>query len=133
CRGRCATGRPGTLRPRRASWLAPWTSPTAAIVPPALYTAGHHHPARFALRLAQLVRTMAPMSKPYDAAGKDLVAGYPIDWVCFLDRPAPAVEVIDTDLSTVTAASDKVLKVLDVEPWLLHAELQSGPRTDLDE
>jgi hypothetical protein len=33
----------------------------------------------------------------------------------------------------VTAASDKVLKVLDADPWLLHAELQSGPRADLDE
>ena len=73
------------------------------------------------------------MSKPYDATGKDLIADYPADWLRFLGRTAPGVEVIDTDLSTVTAASDKVLKVLDADPWLLHAELQSGPRTDLDE
>jgi hypothetical protein len=73
------------------------------------------------------------MSKPYDATLKDLIADYPADWLRFLGLPAPGVEVIDSDLSTVTAASDKVLKVLDAEPWLLHAELQSSPRTDPDE
>lgn len=68
------------------------------------------------LCLARLLRTMARMSKPYDATGKDLLTSYPTDWLHFLDLPAPGVEVIDTDLSTVTAASDRVLKVLDAEP-----------------
>jgi predicted transposase YdaD len=36
------------------------------------------------------------------------------------------VEVIDTDVSTVSAAADKALLIRDPEPWVLHVELQSS-------
>jgi predicted transposase YdaD len=36
------------------------------------------------------------------------------------------VEVIDADVSTVTAAADKVLRVHDPDPRLVHLELQAG-------
>jgi hypothetical protein len=39
--------------------------------------------------------------------------------------------VIDADLATVTAASDKVVRVLDAPPWLLHLELQAAHETNL--
>ena len=74
------------------------------------------------------------MTKPYDASLKDLLEAYPADWLPLAGQQATGrVEVIDADLATVTAAADKVLRVLDPEPWLLHWELQSSPKTDLDE
>ncbi|HEX6985712.1 MAG TPA: hypothetical protein VF170_10055, partial [Planctomycetaceae bacterium] len=36
------------------------------------------------------------------------------------------VELIDADLATVTAEADKVFRIGEPEPWLLHLELQSG-------
>jgi hypothetical protein len=41
------------------------------------------------------------------------------------------VEVIDADLSTVTAAADRVLRVAEDPPWLFHVELQSSRDPDL--
>src|SRR5262249_868567 len=34
------------------------------------------------------------------------------------------VQVVNSDLSTVTAEADKVLRVEAIEPWLIHIELQ---------
>jgi hypothetical protein len=73
------------------------------------------------------------MSKPDDASLKDLIATYPADWAALVGTPPAAVEVIDADVSTVTAAADKILRLGDPEPWLLHIELQSSPRTNLAE
>ena len=36
------------------------------------------------------------------------------------------VTVIDADVSTVTAAADKVLRVDEPEPWVLHLEFQAS-------
>jgi hypothetical protein len=70
--------------------------------------------------------------KPYDTALKDLVESHPADWVAFVGTPTTApVHVIDADLATVTAAADKVIRVEEREPWILHLELQSSPTTDL--
>lgn len=67
------------------------------------------------------------MSKPFDATSKDLLEAGPADWLAFLHRPpAERVEVIDSDLSTVSAAADKVLRVHDPDPGLLHLELQAA-------
>src|SRR5262249_21396032 len=52
---------------------------------------------------------------------------YPQDWMAHLGLPrAVPVEVIDADLSAVTAGADKVLRVLDPTPWLLHLEFQAS-------
>lgn len=73
------------------------------------------------------------MSKPYDATSKDLVEADPAGWVAYLGHPvAPAaVRLVDADVSTVTADADKVIRVDDPAPWLLHLEIQANRDVDL--
>ena len=54
------------------------------------------------------------------------------DWLplCGLTTTAE-LEIINADLSTVTAAADRVLFVRDDPPWLLHLELVSSRDDDL--
>jgi hypothetical protein len=67
------------------------------------------------------------MAKPFDATLKELVEAYPHDWLIQLGLPASLpIEVIDADLSTVTAQADKVLRVREDSLWLLHLELQAS-------
>ena len=58
------------------------------------------------------------MSKPFDATPKGLVEIRPTDWPAFLGSTASAVEVVDADVSTVTAGADKVLMGTD-EPFVI--------------
>ena len=51
------------------------------------------------------------MSKPFDATPRGLVEIRTTDWPAFVGVVARAVEVVDADVSTVTAAADKVLFV----------------------
>ena len=68
------------------------------------------------------------MSKPFDASPKDLVQLRPADWPPFVGVSARSVEVVDSDLSTVTAATDKVLLVrTDAGARIQHFDFQSGP------
>jgi predicted transposase YdaD len=68
------------------------------------------------------------MSKKYDATPKGLVEMGPADWAAFLGLPADAVEVVDADVSTVTAAADKVLRVHTAAGALIqHIDFQAGP------
>lgn len=74
------------------------------------------------------------MPGPYDASLKELIERYPSDWVALTGHSASTpVQVLDADLATVTAAADKVLRVQESEPWLLHLELRSSPKSDLPE
>src|SRR4051812_40564147 len=67
------------------------------------------------------------MAKPFDATLKELVGAYPWDWLRQLGiSAAEPVEVLDADLSTVTAQADKILRIPGSPPWLLHLELQSS-------
>lgn len=67
------------------------------------------------------------MTKPYDATTKDLIESDPAGWVEFFGRTVPraAVELVDADLSTVTTDADKVIRVAEAEPWILHLEIQT--------
>lgn len=67
------------------------------------------------------------MSHPYDASTKFLLQTRMADWLplCGHATSSP-VEVVDADLATVTAAADRILRVHDDPPWLLHLELQSS-------
>src|SRR5690348_9571469 len=68
-----------------------------------------------------------PMSKPFDAPLKRLPEDYPQDWARLVGVPKSSqVTVIDADLSTVTAAADKVLRIDEANPWLLHLEFQAS-------
>ena len=72
------------------------------------------------------------MPKPYDATTKFLVEGFPADWLAFAGLgPVGRVDVIDANLSTITAEADKVLRVDGPEPWLAHVELQTSHEADL--
>ena len=67
------------------------------------------------------------MSKPYDATLKYLVESYPNDWLALAGfGPGERVDLIDANLSTITAEADKVLRVDGAEPWLAHVEFQTG-------
>ena len=68
------------------------------------------------------------MSKPFDATPKGLIQLGPADWPAFLGHIADAVEVVDADVSTVTAAADKVLRVHTAQGRLIqHIDFQAGP------
>ena len=70
----------------------------------------------------------------FDVSTKELVWDDPAAW---LDRlgigPRGPVEVIDSDITALTAAADKVIRVGGPEPYLVNIELQSSHQTDLVE
>ena len=67
------------------------------------------------------------MPKPYDATTKFLVEGFPADWLALAGlTPSGRVEVVDANLSTITAEADKVLRVAGPDPWLSHVEFQAS-------
>ena len=67
------------------------------------------------------------MPHPYDASTKYLVETRLADWLPLCGRTTTAeLQVVDADLATVTAAADRVLRVCEDPPWLLHLELQSS-------
>lgn len=64
--------------------------------------------------------------KRYDAATKTLLGIRPHDWLRFLGLPTDvSVEILDTDLSSVSAAADGLLKVGEESPFGLHIEFES--------
>jgi predicted transposase YdaD len=68
------------------------------------------------------------VSKPFDATPKGLLEVGPADWPAFLGVVARTVEVVDADVSTVTAATDKVLLIrADDGDRVQHFDFQSGP------
>src|SRR5262245_61689179 len=66
------------------------------------------------------------MAQQFDITLKHLIEAYPADWIALCGRkPKGPVEVIDSNLATVSAEVDKVILVHDPEPWLHHVEVQS--------
>lgn len=73
------------------------------------------------------------MAKRYDATLKQLVEGHPADWLALAGFPtAGGVRMVDADVSAVTAAADKVIRVGGPRPYIAHAEFQAGPDASLD-
>ena len=70
------------------------------------------------------------MPKPFDAATKFLTEAQPDDWVSLFSLPIGQTQVLDADLSTVTAAADRVFRVGAKEPYLLHLEFQGNVDTE---
>ena len=67
------------------------------------------------------------MSKLFDALTRSLLEKYPADWLNQLGLiHGEPVRVINSDLSSVTAEADKVIRVEGLQPWLVHIELQAG-------
>ena len=70
----------------------------------------------------------------FDVATKELIWDGPAEWLERLGiGPVGPVEVIDSDVTTLTAAADKVIRVGGAEPYLVNVELQSSHQTDLAE
>ena len=64
----------------------------------------------------------------FDVSAKELVWDDPAAWLeRFAIGPRGPVEVIDSDITTLTAAADKVLKIGGSEPYLVNIELHSTP------
>lgn len=71
------------------------------------------------------------MAKPFDATTKFLVETHPADWVRLLKLPYAEAKLLDTDLSTVTAAADTFLRVGTIPPYLLILDFQGNSDTEL--
>lgn len=70
--------------------------------------------------------------KPFDVTVKQLVEADPAGWLRYIgSAPSGPVRVIDSDLSTLLIAADKVIRVDEVEPWLAHIEFQTGADAEL--
>jgi predicted transposase YdaD len=66
------------------------------------------------------------MALPFDATMKELLR-YSHDWLeCLGVHVQGPVEEISADLSTVSAPADKVFRIGEASPWLLHLELQAS-------
>jgi predicted transposase YdaD len=72
------------------------------------------------------------MSKPYDAATKYLVEANSADWLALAGVTGVEAEVINAELSTVTAAADRAIFVKSPAPWLVNLALQSDPDPTLE-
>jgi predicted transposase YdaD len=72
------------------------------------------------------------VSKPFDASPKMLLEFGPADWAAFVGVKAQSVTIQDADVSTVTAAADKVLRVRTREgERIQHFDFQAGPDATL--
>jgi hypothetical protein len=62
-----------------------------------------------------------------------MIQAHPADFNDYADLPAgTSVRVVDADLSTISAAADKLILVDGPNPYAAHHEIQSGPRPNLD-
>jgi hypothetical protein len=70
--------------------------------------------------------------KPFDASTKFLVEMRPEDWIDFLNLPLGRTQLVDADVSTITAAGDKIVQVetLSGEKYGVHFEFQAGRDPD---
>jgi predicted transposase YdaD len=66
------------------------------------------------------------MPNPFDETLKHLVEAQPTAWLEYVGLPGRSAEVIDADLSTLTAEADKVIKFRGRKSSLLHLEFQSS-------
>ena len=69
------------------------------------------------------------MSKPFDTTTRQLIELGPADWLAYLGFPVAdpsRVTVIDSNLSTVTAEADRVIRVDPGAPGLDRAHRAPG-------
>ncbi|MBA2449598.1 MAG: hypothetical protein H0V51_16380 [Chloroflexi bacterium] len=65
--------------------------------------------------------------KPFDATTKYLLELDPAAWLDYVGLPsAGPMAVVDSDVATITAEADKVIRVDAPTPWLVHIELQAS-------
>ena len=67
------------------------------------------------------------MPGEFDSTTRYLVGKYPADWLAYLGMAAPgSIEVIDSNLATVSAEADKVVRVDGARPRVVHFEFQTS-------
>ena len=72
------------------------------------------------------------MPKPFDATTKELLEKHPRAWLeLLLGRDLGEVRVDDADLSTITSEADKILRIEEPAPWIVHVEFQSSYISEL--
>jgi len=71
------------------------------------------------------------MPKPYDATTKWMLECSPADWLALTGRAAAMVVVVDADISTVSGAADKVLRLGSPPRKIMHLEFQARPDAGL--
>jgi predicted transposase YdaD len=65
--------------------------------------------------------------RPFDVTTRRLIEADPEGWLAWIGLPADGpVRAIESDVSTVLAQVDKVLRVDGPRPWIAHVEVQSG-------
>lgn len=72
------------------------------------------------------------MKKRYDATMRELFDPEPAAWLEFFGVPVPdpgLAQVIDSNVSTVTAETDKLMRRGGPEPVILYVEFLSGRNT----
>jgi hypothetical protein len=69
------------------------------------------------------------MAKTFDATMKTLIRNHAADWLTFVGVPiVEPPEVLDTDLSAVSASADTLIRVGD---RVIHIDIQAGPDENL--
>src|SRR4051812_2554303 len=63
----------------------------------------------------------------FDATMKDMVEVSPIDWPRLSGLSPAGATLVDADISTVSGAADKVIRLRGNPDSLFHMELQAGP------
>ena len=65
--------------------------------------------------------------KKFDALSRSLLEKHPLDWLTIFQLdPGEGVQVVNSDLSTVTAEADKALLIEVPERWIVHVEVQAS-------
>jgi predicted transposase YdaD len=72
------------------------------------------------------------LAQPFDTTLKHLLESHPADCLRLVGLATEApIDVIDADLATVIAEADKVFRVNEPLPWLMHFELQASYDAEL--
>lgn len=73
-----------------------------------------------------------PAHKPFDATLKEMAERDPRPWMgLLLGRPVGEVDVINSDLSTIAAEVDKLFRIADPSPHLVHSEFETSYKAEL--
>ncbi len=68
--------------------------------------------------------------KPFDTVTKELIEVDPLAWLHLVGLPGEAVQMEDTNLTTLTADADRVMRVSHTSPYIANLEMQA---TDKEE
>ena len=74
------------------------------------------------------------MSRPFDATTRNLIEMNPAEWSAYLGHPVAdpgRARLVDSNLSTITAEVDRVIRLEEPVPWLWNVEFQTGRDLDL--